>query len=235
MMEAIDAIRAEDPDRADTLTAAVRAAVIDWRSAVADGTIASTPRYRHLALAYASNQDDVALLNALMTAGCDLDEPVRGGGGALDHALAHGKLEAAQWLIEQNANIRNAVTNGAAYAPVAMIVELLGRGAIPTAIAASAAARAGNMESAEVIADALAVSDQAAVRKLVDDLAHWAGRAEATAERINAGTLTSNKAASNYLSEGERMRALRNHCQSLIEPESVQPASKLFWYRLIKR
>ncbi len=229
MMEAVDQLRESDPDRADMLAGLVRSAVIDWRGAMADGTLPAKQRHRRIALSHASSAGDIALLSALQALGCDLNEPFRGGGGALDHALAHGKEDAARWLMEQGCEVHNAVRNGAGQISAALVAELLARGAIPDGMAASAAARAGDMASAQLIADALARVDLPAVRKLIDDLAHWAGRADATAERIDAGTLWSNRTVADSRSEGERMRALRNHCQSLLAPDPPRP----FWRRML--
>ncbi|QAY75596.1 ankyrin repeat domain-containing protein [Sphingosinicella sp. BN140058] len=216
LMEGIDEVRARDPARAASLEALVRAAVTDWRAALADGSIAARPRPRRLALEAASSRGDIALLAALRGAGCDLDEPFRGGGAALDHALAAGRLEAAAWLIEQGCDPRNAIANGAAQAPPDLVRTLLARGAAPTAIAAQTAARSGRMESAQLIADALARVDPSAVEKLIADLAHAAGGADASAKRIDAGTLGSSRSAEEYRHEAARLRALRNHCRSLV-------------------
>lgn len=220
MMEAVDEVRAHDPARAATLKALVRAAVTDWRAALADGSIAARPRPRRLALETASSSGNIALLARLRGAGCDLDEPFRGGGGALENALARGQLDAGAWLIEQGCDARNALANGAAQAPPDLVRTLLARGAAPSAIAAQTAARFDRMESAQLIADALARVDPSAVEKLIADLAYAAGGAEASAERIDAGTLASNRNADAYRHEGARLRALRNHCRSLARPGS---------------
>jgi len=230
----IDEIGEIDPSLAASLNTLVQSAVIDWQSAIGDGTLASKPRHRRLALRHASSVGDIGLLDRLRAAGCDLDERFQGGGGALDHALAGGKLDAAGWLIRQGCDVRDAIRNGAAQAPASLIADLLARGSLPTADAAAAAARAGQMESAQLIADALAEVDLIAIRGLIDDLSHWAGRAEASAERIDAGSLMSNRAAPEYRNEGGRMRALRNHCQSLLT-DRPRPDPKSLWERLFSR
>lgn len=231
MWGAVTGIREDDPEHAALLTRLIRSAVIDWRAALTNGTLPGQPRHRRLALAHASSEGDIALLSDLRAIGCDLDEPFRGGGNALDHALAHGREEAARWLMNQGSDVGNAVRNGAGQVSAALVADLLERGARPDGMAASAAARKGDMASAQLIADALARADPPAVRKLIDDLVHWAGRAEATAERIDADTLWSNQTAAESRHEAERMRALRNHCQSLLEPDPPRP----FWRRLLGR
>lgn len=224
----IDEIATADSAVANRLRGLVRTTVVDWRTALADGRIASQARPRQLALDHAASTGDLDLFSALKAAGCDLDEAFRGGGAALDHALAHGQLEAARWLIADGVRVDNAITNGAHQAPPEMVADLLARGAKPTALAAQQAARAGKMESAVLITNALARIDPPAVRKLIDDLAYWAGGAEATARRIDASALVSNVSAGEYRDEGARMRALRDHSRSLV----VMPS---LWSRLFGR
>src|SRR5882762_1593269 len=155
MAETISDVRVGDPALADSLAKMVRDAVLDWRAALEAGDIASRARLRRVALEQAATAGDVALMIRLATAGCDLDEILRGGGSMLDHALVQGRIDAAAWLIGQGVDVSRAVTNGASQAPPEMIKDLLERGAEPTGLAAIAAVRAGHMHSAVLIADAL--------------------------------------------------------------------------------
>jgi hypothetical protein len=216
MAEKVTALARDDPSLANDLKSLVREAVLDWRGALERGAIGTSSRLRRVALEHAASNGDVALMMRLIERGCDINERLRGGGNMLDHTLAQGKVDAARWLIAQGANVANAVINGASEAPPELIDELLQRGARVTALAASAAARSGRMESAILIADALARSDLDGLKSLIDDLAQWAEAADGTAIRIEKGDLQSNVSAQQYRQEGQRMRALRNHCQSLM-------------------
>jgi hypothetical protein len=234
MLATIAAIGETDPGEAARLTALMRSAVVDWRVALDEGRLAGLTRPRRLALRHAATLGDVDLLARLAAAGCDLNEAFGGGGNALDHALSQGRLAAGRWLIDQGVDVANAVNNAASQLPAELVADLLARGARPTAVAASAAARAERMDSAALIADALAKVDPEAVRDLIDDLARWAGDAEASAARIEAGTLGSNLTPAQYRSEGDRMRALRDHCQDLARPPP-QPGKPSLWRRLMGR
>jgi hypothetical protein len=232
MLAAIEAVGETDPAQADRLTALMRSAVVDWRAALAQGRLAQADRPRRLALRHAATTGDIDLLARLAAAGCDLNEAFGGGGGALDHALAHGHLAAGRWLVDQGVDVTDAVNNAASQLPAPFVADLLARGARPTAVAASAAARAERMDSAALIVDALAQADPQAVRDLIGDLARWAGDADASAARIEAGTLGSNLTPAEYRSEGDRMRALRDHCQSLLGPPPTPPSRPPPWRRL---
>lgn len=229
LLSAVQDIGASDPERSEALMRIVEAAIVDWRAALEAGDLVSKPRHGQLALAHASTAGDIELFERLSAMGCDLDERFGGGGGPLTHAFAHGRLDAARWLLDKGADVTDAIGAAAMTAPTELIAELLARGSVPSGLAASAAARAGNLEGAALIADALARSDLQAVRKLIDDLAYWAGRAEASAQRIEAGALISNVTAEDYRGEGGRMRALRNHCASLVGPSPKK--TKPFWSR----
>lgn len=231
LVGALEDIGASDPVRSAALMRLVEAAIVDWRASLEAGDIVSKPRHRRLALDHASTTGDIELFERLSAMGCDLDERFRGGGGPLTHTLANGRLDAARWLLDHGADGANAIGAAATTAPAELIAELLARGSVPDGLAASAAARAGNMESAALIAGALARSDFQAVRKLIDDLAYWAGGAEASAERIASGALMSNLTAEDYRKEGGRMRALRDHCASLVGSSPNDPKRKPFWSR----
>jgi len=130
MAETISDVRVGDPALADSLAKMVRDAVLDWRAALEAGDIASRARLRRVALEQAATAGDVALMIRLATAGCDLDELLRGGGSMLDHALVQGRIDAAAWLIGQGVDVSRAVTNGASQASPEMIRDLLERGAV---------------------------------------------------------------------------------------------------------
>lgn len=217
MAAVVTALSNDDPALAEALTALVREAVLDWRGAMERDDIATHPRLFRVALEHAASVGDIALMERLIASGCDINERLRGGGNMLDHALARGHVAAGQWLIDQGASVENAVVNGASQTPAEMVADLLHRGARATPLAAVAAARADRMDSAVLIADAMARNDPAGLRTVIDDLAMWAESAEATAKRIEAGQMRSNISPGQYRDEGQRMRGLRNHCQALLE------------------
>jgi hypothetical protein len=227
MAASITALRADNPTLADDLTALVLEAVLEWRGALENGEIGGNERLRKVALEHAASTGDTALMSRLLEQGCDINERLRGGGNMLDHTIAQGHVDAAQWLVEHGADVGNAIVNGASMAPPEMIGDLLRRGARATPLAAVAAARSDRMESARLIADALAITDPAGVKSVIDDLAKWAGGAEATAKRIEAREMASNRSPQQHRDEGQRMRDLRNHCQSLLPPPDPPKSDSL--------
>lgn len=225
MAEVVDEIAAEHDALGAELTAIARAAVLDWRPALEDGTIASSPAALRLALSHASQNDDRALMTALFAQGCEIDEPLAGGRSLFEHAVSREPIDTALWLAELGADVGGAFECGAHALSREQAEEFLGRGARVTGQAAMAAARSGDIGTARILADALVDRDAVAARRLVDDLAYWAGGAEASAERIELGKLMSNISAQQYRDEGNRMRALRNHCAAVLSERKPRSGS----------
>lgn len=157
----------EDAALAEELKRIVRGSVLDWRGAAAAGSIARSPRLLRIAMLDACAHGDRDALARLEAAGCDLKTRLRGGGNALDFALAQGQFELAEWLIPKRLDVTNAIRNGASQAPAALVERLLKAGAKADPIAARSAALAGLHDSAVLIAGALGRAER---RALIDDL-----------------------------------------------------------------
>ncbi|GIH03895.1 hypothetical protein Rhe02_19620 [Rhizocola hellebori] len=158
MRDAVDDLAA-DGDRyaksaAGKLRHLVKAAVLDWRTAVDQGSIAEQRRLRRLALEHAASNDDVALLQLLSTLGCSLGEEIRNGLTPIDLALLHRSSGAVGWLLQHHVSVKNSLQVGAHAMSLDLARELLGRGA---AVNIHAIARAVDNDDIEVL-DLLAQS-----------------------------------------------------------------------------
>lgn len=100
-LEGLEKCGAHGRSAAEKLRAMVLSTVLDWRSALRDGTLAGLRPLRRLAMEHAARTDDAALLIELAALGCDLSEMLRGGCNALDHALGAGALGAARLLLDR--------------------------------------------------------------------------------------------------------------------------------------
>ncbi|MEZ5956186.1 MAG: SMI1/KNR4 family protein [Hyphomonadaceae bacterium] len=163
----IEEVSNDDLPLADALRSIVRGAVVDWRGALASGTIAGNPRLRRVAMRNAITRDDRELLSELEAAKCSFDEPLRATGNALDLALALGKVELAELFLAKGVSALNAVRNGAHKAPAGLVLRLLKAGSRADGFAARSAALAGLHESAVLIASALTREERS---KLIRDL-----------------------------------------------------------------
>lgn len=189
------------------LEALVRGAVLDWRPALADRSIASAQRLRRLALEAACLADDTALLAELERLGCALDERLRGGGAPIDHALARGSMAAARMLLDRGMPVVDGIRNGAPHAGVELVRELLARGAEPDAIAALTAVGSDLLESGVEIARALVASEPEAAEELREEALERAAGEEETADRIETGAMGSNQTPAEYRANAARLRA----------------------------
>ena len=179
----------DDPKLAELLKSVVRGSVVDWRGAVASGSIAGSPRLVRIAMLDCCQRGDREALIRLEKAGCNLNAPMRAGGNALDFALGLGQLELAEWLLTKRLDPTNAIKTGARTAPPDLVRRLLKAGAKADAIAARSAALAGLHESAVLIAGALASSERRAL----------------------IGELDPNK----FGADGPKIKALRDACQKM--------------------
>jgi len=155
MVECLDRLEAlgeSGRGAAGKLRAMVRTSIVDWRSAIEDGTIAGRPLQRRLALEHAAGDDDVALLERLEAAGCDLRQVVLGGTTALDHALTHGTLRVVRFLLDRGLPVTRALIHGAHGVDLALAAELLERGATVNEAAIVSALDAGNVDVALLMA-----------------------------------------------------------------------------------
>lgn len=151
----LEEIEGEDRDLSERLRELVREAIVDWPSAVTDGSVAAKPRHRRLALRHAIESDDREQLLRLESLGCSFHERLRADGNALDFALALGRLSLAELLFDRGVRSQNAILNGARTASADFVRRLLESGASPSGLAARAAALANLHESAVLIAAAL--------------------------------------------------------------------------------
>ncbi len=141
LLEALDALEAAgEPGKAlkGRLEVLLRQRILDWRPALADGSLAAEPRLRQLALAEAAQDGDIDLLQRLRDAGCDFAETLRGRGGVLEACLARGRLEAARWLLDQGVAVhQDSLQIGAAHLDAAWPNACCGSARSPTRIRCS--------------------------------------------------------------------------------------------------
>lgn len=195
------------------LAALLRQRVLDWRPALADGSLANQPRLRQLAMLDAAEHGDIERLDALRKAGCDLSEALRGHAASLECCLQHGHLAAANWLLDQGIPVQaDTLLVAAAQVTPALACRLLDMGALSDPNAVLSAVAQGHMESAEVMARPLLEASQASADALRKALVERAEQQRRDAKRIKAGKLYSNLGFEQYLAEAERMETfLRQH------------------------
>ncbi|WP_433886365.1 SMI1/KNR4 family protein [Pseudomonas vranovensis] len=213
LLEALDELEASGESgvtlkaRLETL---LRGRALDWRPALADGSLAGQPRLRQLALLDAASHGDIERLTALRKAGCDLSETLRGHGASLECCLQHGHLEAASWLLDQGMPVQaDTLLVGAAQVTPALAKRLLGLGAITEPSAVLSAIAQDHLDSAEAMARPLLEASPDSASALQKALLERAEQQRRDAKRIKAGTLYSNRSAADYLAEAERIDALR--------------------------
>ncbi|GIF44283.1 ankyrin repeat domain-containing protein [Actinoplanes xinjiangensis] len=181
LRDAIDELAEEEPVVARKLRDLVRGTVLDWRPALAAGTLAGEPRLRRLALDRAASAGDADLLERLAAAGCDLAEPVRGGLTAIDIALVNRRLEAVEGLLGRKVPVTNTLRTGAHAVTAGMARVLLDRGAVVTADAVGGAIDNDDPEVLRLVAAHLPSS--AEVREHVPRLRMLAAQAAHAADR----------------------------------------------------
>ncbi|MEU4620161.1 SMI1/KNR4 family protein [Actinoplanes sp. NPDC023801] len=195
MRDAIEELSGPEPRVAGKLRDLVRAAVLDWRSALAAGTIAGRPRLRRLALDRAAAAGDPGLLDRLATAGCDLAEPVGGGLTPIDIALINRRLDAAAWLLDRRVPVINTLRTAAHAVSADLARKLLDRGAVVTADAVQRAADNDDPEVLRLLAARLPswaeMSDYLMrLRMLTAQARHAADRSGDDRSRDRAAVLT---------------------------------------------
>ena len=187
MRDAVDELAEREPRVAGKLRELVRATVLDWRSALAAGTIADRPRLRRLALDRAAAAGDRDLLERLAAAGCDLAEPVRGGLTPIDIALVNRRLDAAARLLERRVPVTNTLRTGAHAVTADLARTLLARGALVTADAVGGAIDNEDPEVLRLLAERLPSS--AEMRAHVPRLRMLAAQAAHAADRSGDGRM----------------------------------------------
>ncbi len=141
----------------DKLIAFYRRAMIDWRTALREGSIARDATRAQIALRHALATDDATLIAALAAAGADFDAPLQGSANATDLALSHGAYHAAAALIEAGAPVSADALDHieGALAPE-LAAQLMARGAQPSATAMAQCVACAAPASARLIGEALA-------------------------------------------------------------------------------
>ncbi|GIM93063.1 SMI1/KNR4 family protein [Paractinoplanes toevensis] len=185
MRDAIDSL-AESSDQharsaAEKLRHIVRATVLDWRGALAAGTLAAQRRLRRLALDHAASAGDLALLDRLVTLGCDPAEEVRNGLSPIDLALLAGATGVARHLLGLRVPVTNTLRVGAHTVDLALATELLDRGA---AVDLPALQRSANNPDIAVVR--LLATAVPSVAELAPRFRMLAAQGEAAAGRASA-------------------------------------------------
>jgi hypothetical protein len=216
LAEEIDGLASLGPvgrGAADKLRVLVQRVVLDWRPALADGSIRTNAALRRLAVEHAARKDDVDLLARLASLGCDPCETLRGGWGALEHALACGAMRAARFLLDRGAPATGALSAGARFADPELARELLARGATVDVDAVFSAVDAGRVDTAFILLDVIGSADslQLAIRAR-----ERAADAEQSAKRIEAGTLASDVSAADLRDRARRLGELADRVDPTI-------------------
>lgn len=209
LLEALDALEAAgEPGKAlkGRLEVLLRQRILDWRPALADGSLAAEPRLRQLALAEAAQDGEIDLLQRLRDAGCDFAETLRGRGGVLEACLARGRLEAARWLLDQGVAVhQDSLQIGAAHLDAVLAERLLRLGAISDPNTVLLALQYGDADAARIMARPLLEESPARASALRLALASRAERERSDARRVRSGKMGSNRSPDDYLALAERL------------------------------
>ncbi|MCC6812264.1 MAG: ankyrin repeat domain-containing protein [Deltaproteobacteria bacterium] len=219
MIDAIDGLATRGTagkSAAEKLRSLVRGCVLDWRAALADGTLVQRRLLRNIALEHAARANDVELCRRLKAEGCSLHERVSGGATMLEHALAAGSLQVAHFLIAEGAPVDRALRYGAHIIDVSLARDFLSRGAIPDEAAIFAATRDGDPDVAWMMLDHATIdvsSLQLAItaRKRATDAEH-------AAKQIDAGKLASNLTSTELRRRAARLNALAARVDPTLRP-----------------
>ncbi len=209
MLEAIAALKTGGSGgrtAAAKLEELVRSAILDWRSAVTAGTITDDVRLRGLALESAADTDDVELIERLKSLGCDLDQSLRGGASALDHALACKAFGVVRVLLDAGVSVKNALRTGADSIDLELARELIARGGQVDQHAVLSAANRGQEGVAELLLAARSLD--VSPRQIAERARSLAEDAEQTAQRIESGSLSSNMTPADERARAARLRKL---------------------------
>jgi hypothetical protein len=129
----------------------VRSAIIDWRSSLADGSIASKPSLRKLCLEHAVRRDDVEIMERLIALGCDVDVKLRGGANALDHAAAMRSKAVFAFLLARGTRAVEALRVGAGWMSPDIARQVIEHGAVVDERAVFAALDGGRPDTARFL------------------------------------------------------------------------------------
>lgn len=137
----------------------VRATVLDWRTALEQGTLAGQARLRRLALERAAINDDLVLLQRIVAEGCRPEEEVGAGLTPIDVALLHEAFTVVEWLLGQRVPVDNCLRVGSHSVNLDLARNLLARGATVDAFTLIRAMDNEDVEVLELLAGAVQPSD----------------------------------------------------------------------------
>lgn len=164
----------------------VRGTVLNWRSALARGTLHTQRRLRRLALDRAAADDDVPLLARLVTQGCDPAEEVRGGLTPIDVALLNQAPAVVRWLLDRRVPVENCLRVGAHAVDLDLARHLLDRGAPVDAAALTRALDNEDVAVVQLLSQAVRPDED--LRKLGPRLRQMATQAALAGRRTAART-----------------------------------------------
>ncbi|WP_260430488.1 SMI1/KNR4 family protein [Burkholderia cepacia] len=194
----------------DKVIAFYRRAVIDWRTPLADGTLAAQPALARHALRHAIDHDDAALTVQLVPLIANLGAALAGSSNPADYALRRQKFAAASALLESGAPVApDSLESVSGMVPPALIRALLDAGVQPDADAMARCVAAGGTDSARLIGAALSaqgVDAASACRSAIATLLH---ELETDIARVRAGKLHHHLGLDGLEAHAERLRTFR--------------------------
>ena len=175
----------------DKLIAFYRRAMVDWRTPLADASIARDVALAHTALRHAVAADDAALIAELAAAGVAFDAPLEGSANATDLAVSHSAYHAAAALVEAGAPVSADVLDHieGALSPE-LTAQLLARGAAPSATAMAQCVACGAPASARVIGEALAADDVDVPAAFEDARSALLAELESSLAKVRSGEMS---------------------------------------------
>jgi hypothetical protein len=209
-LEYVDERRAEHglpASLADKLIAFYRRAMIDWRTPLADGTLAARPALARQALRHAIDHDDGALALQLAPLVANLGTALAGSSIPTDYALRRTKFAAAAALLESGAPVApDSLESVSGNVPATLMRALLDAGAHPDADAMARCVAGGGGDSARLIGAALSargVDAAAAYRAASETLL---GKLTADIAKVRKGKLSHYLGLDGLEAHAERLR-----------------------------
>ncbi len=134
-----------------------RQAMVDWRTPLAEGTLAQDAALARVALRHAIAADDAELVGRLAAAGVPLDGPLHGSAIGTDLAMSQGAHAAAAALVRAGAAVEpDALEVIDTEISPELVGLLLARGAEPSPLAIAECVACGAPDAARLIAAAYA-------------------------------------------------------------------------------
>jgi len=180
-----------DLELSDKLIDFYRRAIIDWRTPLAEGTLAQEGPLARAALRHAIATDDAALVERLAAAGVALDGPLDANTLATDLALSHGAHAAAEALVRAGAPVPHDALDCIDSAVSPELAELLlARGATPTVQAIVECVACGAPAAARLIAAAYGKTHEDLPQAFAASRDAMLAELEASIEEVRAGRLS---------------------------------------------